>query len=147
MIGADRKSPWYRREATRLGVGARLHFAGPVPDVTQIFHGVEAVALPSLFEPFGNVVMEALACGLPVLSSAQSGAAELLPESMQRFVVQDPTNSDEIASKLSALLGADGELQAAARATAEGYTWQRYADKLLAIVSTLTSGRELSAKP
>jgi UDP-glucose:(heptosyl)LPS alpha-1,3-glucosyltransferase len=147
VVGGDRKSRWYQREAMRRGVGRRIHFAGPVPDVTQIFHGVEAVALPSLFEPFGNVVMEAMACGLPVLSSAQSGAAELLPESMQRFVVQDPTNSDEIASKLSALLGADGELRVAARATAEGYTWQRYADKLLAIVSTLTSGRELSAKP
>jgi UDP-glucose:(heptosyl)LPS alpha-1,3-glucosyltransferase len=147
VIGADRESSRFQRETMRLGVGARIHFSGPMPDVTQVFHGVEAAALPSLFEPFGNVVMEAMACGLPVLSSAQSGASELLPVWMRRFVVQDPTDSDEIASRLNALLGTNGELRAAARAVAESYPWQRYADGLLAIVSALTSGREFSAKP
>ena len=99
VVGADQKSRWYQREAIRLGVGARIHFAGPMSDVTQIFHGVDAVALPSLFEPFGNVVMEAMASGVPVLSSAQSGASELLPESLQRFVVRDPTDSNRNRSE------------------------------------------------
>lgn len=145
VVGADRKSRWYQREAIRLGAGARIHFTGAMPDVTQMFHAVDAAALPSLFEPFGNVVMEAMASGLPVLSSAQSGASELLPESMQRFVVRDPTDSIEIAHKMNALLDADGELRAVARATAERYTWQSYADKLRAIISAVASGRAVLA--
>jgi UDP-glucose:(heptosyl)LPS alpha-1,3-glucosyltransferase len=140
VIGADQKSRWYQREAMRLGVGARIHFAGAMPDVTRIFHAADAFALPSLFEPFGNVLMEALASGLPVLASAQSGASELLPESMQCFVVQDPTNAAEISRKMNALLDADGELRAVARATAERYTWQKYAGNLLAIISAIASG-------
>ncbi len=119
VIGADQKSRWYQREAMRLGVGARIHFAGAMPDVTRIFHAADAVALPSLFEPFGNVVMEAMASGVPVLSSAQSGAAELLPDAMQRFVVRDPTDPDEIAQKMNALLDEAGQLRGLARATAE----------------------------
>jgi len=142
VVGADRKSRWYQHEATRLGVGTRVHFVGAMPDVTQLLHGVNAVALPSLFEPFGNVVMEAMASGAPVLSSVQSGASELLPESMQRFVVRDPTDPLEIAQKMNALLDADGELRSLARATAENYTWQGYAEKLLGIISAVASGGE-----
>jgi UDP-glucose:(heptosyl)LPS alpha-1,3-glucosyltransferase len=137
VVGADQKSRWYQREAMRLGVGARIHFAGAMPEVAQIFHGVDAVALPSLFEPFGNVVLEAMASGVPVLSSAQSGASELLPKSMRRFVVRDPTDSVEIATKINALLDTGDELRALARATAERYTWDSYARNLLKIISRL----------
>jgi UDP-glucose:(heptosyl)LPS alpha-1,3-glucosyltransferase len=147
VVGSDQKSRWYQRAARRRGVGARVHFIGAMPDVAEMFHGVDAVALPSLFEPFGNVVIEAMASGLPVLSSAQSGASELLPEAMQRFVVHDPTNSNEIASRMNALIDADGELRTAARATAERYSWHGYADRLLAIVSAVASGRDLRPKP
>ncbi len=137
VAGADQNIGWYQREAMRLGVGVRIHFVGAVSDVAQIFRGADAFALPSLFEPFGNVVMEALASGLPVLSSVQAGASELLPESMQRFVVRDPTDSDEISGKMNALLEADGGLRAVARATAEHYTWQGYGERLHAIISGL----------
>ncbi len=141
VVGADQNSRWYQRSALRLGVSGRIHFVGAIPDVRQIFHGVDALALPSLFEPFGNVVMEAMASGLPVLSSVQSGASELLPEPMRRFVVRDPTDAVEIAQKLNALLDADGELRAVARAAAERYTWQSYAEKLQAVISAVASGR------
>jgi len=135
VVGADQGAGWYRRQAMRLGIERRVHFVGAMPDVTQIFHAVDAVALPSLFEPFGNVILEAMASGAPVLSSAQSGASELLPEAMRRFVVGDPTNSDEIAQKMNLLLEAAGELRGLARATAEKYTWQAHAENLLAIIS------------
>ena len=140
VVGGDQNSRAYQREAIRRGLGARVHFAGPMPDVTQLFHAVDAVALPSLFEPFGNVVLEALASAVPVLSSAQSGAAELLPEAMQSFVVSDPTSSIEIAGKMNALLDAAGELRPLARATAERYTWRDYGEKLNSIVVTAAKG-------
>jgi UDP-glucose:(heptosyl)LPS alpha-1,3-glucosyltransferase len=142
VVGADQKSGRYQRAAIWLVLGPRVRFLGPIPDVTRIFHGVDAVALPSLFEPFGNVVIEAMASGAPVLASAQAGASELLPESMQRFVVRDPTDPDEIAQKMNALLDEAEQLRGLARATAEQYTWQRYGENLHAIVSALASGRD-----
>jgi UDP-glucose:(heptosyl)LPS alpha-1,3-glucosyltransferase len=137
VVGSDQKQRRYEREAMRLGLAARIHFAGAMPDVRQVLQGVDAFALPSLFEPFGNVIMEAMASGLPVLSSAQCGASELLPPSMQRFVVRDPTDTAEIAQRMNSLLDVAGELRAEARAAAESYTWQSYADKLLAIIATV----------
>ncbi len=137
VVGVDRESGWYRRKAVKLAVGDRIHFAGSVDDVTRIFNGVDAFALPSLFEPFGNVVMEAMASGLPVLASAQCGVSELLPEEMRRFTVGNPTDAIEIADKMNALLEGGGDLRAAARATAEKYTWRGYGENLLHIISAV----------
>jgi len=141
VVGSDQKLGWYRREARRLGLDARVHFVGSMADVTQVFHAVDAVALPSLFEPFGNVILEAMACGAPVLSSMQSGAAEVMPEPMRRFVVRTPTDPEEIATKVNALLDFGAELRDLARATAERYTWQAYGAQLNAIMSEVTGHR------
>ena len=137
VVGSDQKLGWYRREARRLGVEARVHFVGARTEVVPIFRAVDAVALPSLFEPFGNVILEAMACGAPVLSSMQSGAAELLPESMQCFVVRDPTDTEELASRMNALLETSAELRGLARATTERYTWSAYGENLNAILSAM----------
>ena len=68
--------------------------------------GADAFALPSLFEPFGNVAMEAMASGVPVLTSVQSGVAEVVPESMRAYIVNDPTNRVELAARMNALIEA-----------------------------------------
>ena len=93
VAGTDRSALRYIRLAHRLGVGSRVRFLGAVGQIEQLFHAADAFALPSFFEPFGNVVMEAMAGGLGVLVSAQSGVAELLPAAMHPFVVKDPANS------------------------------------------------------
>jgi UDP-glucose:(heptosyl)LPS alpha-1,3-glucosyltransferase len=139
VVGADRESRWYQREAARLAMSARIHFAGQVSDVARIFHGVDVLAIPSIFEPFGNVAMEAMASGLPVMVSAQSGASELLAETMKNCVVQDPCDSIQIAEKLNALLETGETLRDSARATAERYSWNAYAENLLKIISALAN--------
>jgi UDP-glucose:(heptosyl)LPS alpha-1,3-glucosyltransferase len=137
VAGADRAMGAYRRRANRLGVGSRIIFAGPHSRVERLFAAADGLALPSLFEPFGNVVMEAMAAGLPVLCGAACGAAETLPAPMREFIVRDPANLDELASRLNALLRAGGELCHVARATAEKFTWERYGAQLLALIDSL----------
>jgi glycosyltransferase involved in cell wall biosynthesis len=123
--------------AERAGVGALIHFAGPRSDVPEIFRSVDAFALPSMFEPFGNVVMEAMASGLPVLSSAQSGASELMPEEMRSFIVANPADPGEIAMRLNLMLASPQELREVARAVAERWTWRAYGEHLLGLVKAL----------
>ncbi len=62
VAGSDRQTEKFVRRAHALNVGARIVFTGPQPSVDQIFHAADSFAMPSLFEPFGNVVMEAMAC-------------------------------------------------------------------------------------
>ena len=137
VVGSDRATAKFIRRAHELNVGARVVFAGPQPNVESLFHAADAFALPSLFEPFGNVVMEAMASGLPVMTSAFSGVAELIPASMRGFRVENPTDPGEIALRLGALFDAKPNLGAEARAVAEEFTWERYAAELNALLESL----------
>jgi glycosyltransferase involved in cell wall biosynthesis len=78
--------------------------------------------------------MEAMACGRPVLTSAMCGVAEVVPEAMKRFVVNNPADIGEVAAKIEALVEVGAGLSAIARRTAEQFTWERHAAELLAII-------------
>jgi len=137
VAGADRAIAGYRRLARRLGVAGRVHFLGPQGRVDQIFAAADGLALPSLFEPFGNVIMEAMASGLPVLCSTACGAAETLPQDFREFVVSDPADIGELTRRMKALLSVRGDLAGVARATAEQFTWERYGREVLVLLERL----------
>jgi len=137
VAGADRQTDKFARRARALNVGARVVFTGPQPKVEAIFHAADVFAMPSLFEPFGNVVMEAMACGLPAMTSAFSGVAELLPPSMRGLRVENPDDVGEVALRLGALFDAPASLGREARATAEKFTWTRYANELNALIESV----------
>lgn len=137
VVGADRQTDKFMRRARALNVSGRIVFTGPLPNVEAIFHAADAFALPSLFEPFGNVAMEAMASGLPAMTSAYSGVAELIPPSMRGFCVDNPDDVGEVALRLGALFDAPASLAAEARVTAEKYTWARYADELNSLLKSI----------
>ena len=137
VVGADRQTDKFARRAHSLNVGARVVFTGPQPDVASIFHAADMFAMPSLFEPFGNVVMEAMASGLPAMTSGFSGVAEVIPVSMRGFRVENPDDVGEVALRLGALFDAPLSLAAEARTTAEKYTWTRYASELSALIESI----------
>jgi UDP-glucose:(heptosyl)LPS alpha-1,3-glucosyltransferase len=134
VAGEDRAAPWYRRLAQRLGVADRVRFLGKRNDVADLMAAADVVALPSLFEAFGNVVLEAMAGGVPVLTSARCGAAEVLPPELQDFVVRNPLDSEEIACRLNALFAAPRELGAIARTAAARFSWREYGKRLLQVI-------------
>jgi UDP-glucose:(heptosyl)LPS alpha-1,3-glucosyltransferase len=138
VVGADRQTDKFARRARALNVGERVVFTGPQPNVETIFHAADAFAMPSLFEPFGNVVMEAMASGLPAMTSAFSGVAELIPPSMRGFRVEHPDDVGEVALRLGALFDAPANLAVEARATAEKFTWTRYAKELSALLESIS---------
>ncbi len=138
VAGADRQTNKFAARARALNVGGRVVFTGPQPSVETIFHAADAFAMPSLFEPFGNVVMEAMASGLPAMTSAFSGVAEVIPPSMRGFIVENPDDVGEVALRLGALFDAPSSLAADARATAERFTWTRYAKELSALLESIS---------
>lgn len=134
VVGTDRAAARYERLARKLALGERVIFSGRCNDVERLMRGADAFALPSLFEPFGNVALEAMASGVPALTTAYCGVAEVMPESLRPFVVKDPTDSSELAARTNALIEAAPDLRVAVRAAAEEFTWERHARELLAIV-------------
>jgi len=86
VVGADRRIGALRRRADALGLGARVCFAGPQDEVRPWYAAADCFVLPTLYDPFPNAALEALACGLPVITSASCGAAELIAEGENGFV-------------------------------------------------------------
>ncbi|MCD5361284.1 glycosyltransferase family 4 protein [Chromobacterium aquaticum] len=78
VVGGDKKLAHYQHLAAQLGVSERAHFTGPQRDVRSHYGLADGFILPTVYEPFGSVVGEAMACGLPVLTSTRCGGAELL---------------------------------------------------------------------
>ena len=78
VVGKDKSPARYRRLAQRQGVAARVVFAGPQQDVRAFLGAADAFVLPTLYDPLSNAVLEALACGLPVVTGKRCGAGELV---------------------------------------------------------------------
>jgi len=113
----------YRSLTSRLGIGERLVWLGARADPERWYAGADIVVLPSRYEPFGNVHLEALASGLPVVASARAGGAEVIAEGINGAVVE-PTDARAVTSALERFRErqADDVIEAARR-SAEPYTY------------------------
>jgi len=105
VAGKGNQAP-YAAQAARLGLGDRVAFVGPRPDVDRLYAAADLVALPARYEPFGNVHLEALASGVPVLSSAHAGGAELIRNGVNGWVVAE-VSGPSVAEGLERLRSAD----------------------------------------
>lgn len=141
IVGADRKLSAMRRLADHLGVGARVLFTGPLKDVRPWYGAADAFVLPTLYDPCPNAALEALACGLPILTSPTCGARVWVSEGNNGFTV-DALDIAKMAGCLDLLceLAATPESRTAARAAVQDLTLSAMAEQLLALYRSMASG-------
>jgi UDP-glucose:(heptosyl)LPS alpha-1,3-glucosyltransferase len=80
VVGKDKHLARYRALAARRGVGDRVVLAGPQVDPKPFYGAADVFVLPTLYDPLPNAALEAMACGLPVVTTTKSGVSELLRE-------------------------------------------------------------------
>jgi UDP-glucose:(heptosyl)LPS alpha-1,3-glucosyltransferase len=113
----------YETLARRLGVGERVAWLGPRPDVERWYAAADALVLPARYEPFGNVHLEALASGVPVVTSTDAGGAEVIEEGVNG-AVREPHDAAGFGEALARLRQRPAaEAAHAARRSAEPYTY------------------------
>jgi UDP-glucose:(heptosyl)LPS alpha-1,3-glucosyltransferase len=97
---------------------------GARPDVERWYAAADALVIPTLYEPFGNVHLEALASGLPVVTTTAAGGAEAV--GTEGGVVVPPGDAAAVTAALARLRAGDPQaLASAARAAAEPFTFER----------------------
>ncbi len=96
LAGRDRGSPDVREAAERTGVASHVIFAGEREDVPAILANADAYAFPSSVEPFGMGLVEAMAAGIPVVSTSVGGLAEIVTDGVDGLHVP-PLSPDAIA--------------------------------------------------
>jgi glycosyltransferase involved in cell wall biosynthesis len=96
VIGDGHMRPAWTALSQTLGIAGRVHWLGwlPQPECAQRLHGATALLLPSIYECGGAVVLEAMACGIPVVATAWGGPADYLDASCGILV--DPSNPEII---------------------------------------------------
>ena len=104
VVGKD--DPGLYRPALReLRLEDRVRFLAPSADVLSFYAAADAYVAPSLEDAFGLPILEAMACGLPVIASVQAGASENILDGTTGYLLRDPTNHRELAELIRRLVG------------------------------------------
>lgn len=131
----------YQALASRLGIGERVVWLGARADPERWYAGADIVVLPSRYEPFGNVHLEALAAGLPVVASSRAGGAEVVTDGVNGSVV-DPTDARAITSALERFRTSSvDDVTDTARRSAEPYTYAAQVEGFARVYRSLTRAR------
>ncbi|MGE5218530.1 MAG: glycosyltransferase family 4 protein [Chloroflexota bacterium] len=135
VVGTDARLGRYQAEGEAIAPG-KIIFAGRQERIENYYAAADLLALPALQEAFGNVVLEALASGLPVLVSREVGAAEVLRGPLALGVIERPDDAAELEKKLLMLLEKSPEpaCREAARELGEEYSWEYHFLKLDALL-------------
>lgn len=137
----DRDFPKLEREIARLGLARDVVLLGYVPDekLIDLYHAADAFLFPSLYEGFGLPVLEAMACGVPVIANNNSS----IPEVAGDAAILVPDNDiQEWTAAIKALLSSRelaNKLRVTGRARAQQFTWRDTAEKTIAVYDTLLS--------
>jgi len=130
------------RTVSRLGLEGRVLCRDFAADPRPYYAAADAFVLPTKFDPFSNATAEALACGLPVITTAANGVSELVTHGREGFVDLDPHDVGALARALERMLDADrAPMGEAARALAETLTWERHVDAMLALYAEVAGER------
>jgi UDP-glucose:(heptosyl)LPS alpha-1,3-glucosyltransferase len=137
VVGKDRAEGRMRELARRLGIDSRVHWVGPQRDVRPYYGCADCFALPTFYDPFPNAALEALASGLPVVTTTACGAAELVEPGVSGYVLSDASDASTLAGCLQRAAVASPAMGEAARAAAEPYGLEAMASRLVALYKVL----------
>ncbi len=138
VVGRDKDPSHYESLARRAGLSGRVVFAGPQQDPRPFLGAADAFVLPTIYDPLSNAVLEALACGLPVVTSRRCGAGELVVAHGAGWIC-DAVDDAAFAGHMARLLDADERARVAARAVeaVAPLTPEAMAGRLLALYDAL----------
>jgi UDP-glucose:(heptosyl)LPS alpha-1,3-glucosyltransferase len=134
VAGKDDPGPFLKM-AGKLGVADRLVFTGHVRDPESLYGASDIYVLPTKYDPFSNSCLEAMASGLPVITTSQNGVAEVIKDGVDGFVINDPDDAAGLAAALQYLSceKAREETGKKAREKAENFTWEKTLHKTLEV--------------
>lgn len=138
VAGRGRVDP-YRRLARRLGCATRVHFVGPVAGLEPFYAAADVLLQPTFYDACSLTTLEALAMGVPVVTTRLNGAGELITNGVEGYVVEHPRDTTALIGAVRDILapGLWPRFSAAARGRAEGLAHDTVHRELLRIVEAM----------
>lgn len=127
----------YQSLARSFGVERRVEFLGKDQDMPALYQGADILVHPAVYEPFANVCMEAMACGLPVITSRINGASEVIQPGKDGAIVEKPEDTAGLAGAIRPFLDPEVRRSAAAHArkTAEAHAFGPHITETLSVIT------------
>lgn len=136
IMGRDDSKPW-RRATEKLGVANRVFFHAPQKNIEDYYRAADVALVPSWYDPFPNVGIEALACGTPVVTTQATGTCDLIQPGVNGQVFSEPGNLEDFSQAVKKALMINGG-QAVADPTLE-FTSERNANQTMELLMKAAS--------
>lgn len=101
VVGYDSARPAWEARAAKLGLARRAAFLGGRSDPEACFGAADVYALPTRYDPFANSTVEAMACGLPTITTRTNGGCELIEEGLEGSVLSETPTAEELAERVA----------------------------------------------
>ncbi len=121
----------YRAMAEKFGVLNHILFLGVQKEIERFYAAADLFVLPTLYDPFSNATLEAMASGLPVITTKNNGAAELIENGQEGLVMEALFNSEELAERIDHCLNDHESMGRMARKKAEGFPIEVAAERFI----------------
>lgn len=133
----------YEQLARRLGIGDRVNFLGHRNDPKEAYFAADFLVHPTFYDPCSLVALEALACGLPVITTRYNGASELLSPPSDGLVIDDPHDASSLAGAMTRMLdgGYRSAASQAARQAAGRWTFEHHYRALVDVFREVRSNK------
>jgi UDP-glucose:(heptosyl)LPS alpha-1,3-glucosyltransferase len=137
---------YYGRLAELKQVRERIIFVPHSSNLWEYYAASDIFVFPTIYEPFGLVIVEAMASGLPVITSRVAGAADLIIDGVNGLLLRAPSDVNDLAAKIELLLS-NAELRKTmgerARETAEKFSWDQVVQETLEVYNTVLNRPDL----
>jgi UDP-glucose:(heptosyl)LPS alpha-1,3-glucosyltransferase len=148
VCGRGKQGP-YQRLAAKLGVDNRIIFTGGREDIASYYAAADLFVFPTLHEAFGMVIIEAMACGIPVVVSREAGAADdHLEEGRTALLLDNPSDPGELARRIKQLI-VDRDLRTriagAGREKVQSLGWDPIARQVLQVYESVLMEKTAAA--
>lgn len=149
VVGYDSEAPRYAARAKELGLAERALFLGGRRDTEACYALADLYVLPTRYDPFANTTLEALASGLPVITSATNGASELITEGVDGSVLARADDVDALERALRAWLVPETLARGAraARALAERHSARSKCEQSAALLDAVAREKRAELAP
>lgn len=143
VIGKGNEKP-YRILGRSLGVEEQLIFVGHVENMAPFYGAADLFVLPTHYDPFANVCLEAMACGLPVVTTRQNGATELIQEGVNGYSIEKAGQITDLAEKITLSLSNHSRMGEKAAETAVSFSQADHVQRVLEVYHRIASKKILT---
>jgi len=137
LVGVSRTPPnEFSQIAESAGVADRVTLRPATNQVERYYAAADAFVLPTPYDAFGMVITEAMACGLPVITTPLAGAAELITPGIEGLLVESPADVGALTAAMGALAASPEQrdrMGSAAATLMASHTWDRVAARTLEV--------------